>query len=126
MLSKFHYYTGLIFKGYTYGTGDAIVKGGRYDNLLGKFGKNASAVGFVFLVDDIMSALTMQHLIKDQETDMTWVVYSKDKLSEATKRIKELRKLNKSCSPIIKESGKTEDDYKKLAASKYVSNVEFI
>lgn len=126
MLSKFHYYTGLIFKAYTYGTGDAIVKGGRYDNLLGKFGKNASAVGFVFLVDDIMSALTMQHLIKDTETDITWVVYPEGKRQEATNRIKELRGQGKSCAPIIKADDKTEDDYKKLAADRYIKNVEFI
>ena len=34
MLSKYNYYTGIIFRAYTYGSGDAIVKGGRYDNLL--------------------------------------------------------------------------------------------
>ena len=31
LLSKFHYYTGIIFQAYTYGTGEPIVKGGRYD-----------------------------------------------------------------------------------------------
>ncbi|MFR3755581.1 MAG: ATP phosphoribosyltransferase regulatory subunit [Enterocloster sp.] len=30
MLSRYHYYTGIIFKAYTYGTGDYIVTGGRY------------------------------------------------------------------------------------------------
>ena len=34
LLSKFHYYTGIIFQAYTYGTGEPIVKGGRYDALL--------------------------------------------------------------------------------------------
>ena len=29
MLSKYNYYTGVIFKAYTYGLGDAVVKGGR-------------------------------------------------------------------------------------------------
>ena len=33
MVNHFDYYTGIIFRGYTYGTGDAIGKGGRYDNL---------------------------------------------------------------------------------------------
>ena len=37
MLSKYHYYTGVIFKAFSYGVGDAIVKGGRYDKLLGCF-----------------------------------------------------------------------------------------
>lgn len=60
MLSKYNYYTGVIFKAYTYGVGDAIVKGGRYDNLLKQFGKNAPAIGFVMVIDDILEALSRQ------------------------------------------------------------------
>ena len=46
MLSRFQYYTGIIFQAYTYGNGEPLVKGGRYDRLLNYFGKNAPAVGF--------------------------------------------------------------------------------
>ncbi len=60
MLSKYNYYTGVIFKAYTYGIGDALVKGGRYDNLLHQFGKEAPAIGFCVVVDDLMEALTRQ------------------------------------------------------------------
>ncbi len=60
LLSKYHYYTGIIFKAYSYGVGDAIVKGGRYDSLLHYFGKDAPAVGFAAVVDDIMEALDYQ------------------------------------------------------------------
>lgn len=60
MLSKYNYYTGIIFKGYTYGVGDAIVKGGRYDNLLRRFGKNAPAIGFMIVVDDLLAAMNRQ------------------------------------------------------------------
>ena len=38
IISKYHYYTGIIFAGYTFGTGEPIVKGGRYDKLLTYFG----------------------------------------------------------------------------------------
>lgn len=62
MLSKYNYYTGIIFKVYTYGIGDAIVKGGRYDNLLSHFGKKAPAVGFAAVVDDILEALSRQKI----------------------------------------------------------------
>ncbi len=60
MLSKYNYYTGVIFKVFTYGVGDAIAKGGRYDNLLGYFGKKAPAIGFVVIIDDLMLALNRQ------------------------------------------------------------------
>ncbi len=62
MLSNFNYYTGMIFKAYTYGVGDAIATGGRYDNLLEKFGKKAPAVGFMVNIDDLMSALSSQNI----------------------------------------------------------------
>ena len=60
MLSKYRYYTGMIFKAYTYGVGESIVKGGRYDKLLQQFGKDAPAVGFVMTVDSILEALSRQ------------------------------------------------------------------
>ena len=37
-----------------------VVKGGRYDNLLRKFGKNAAAIGFVIVIDDLLEALSRQ------------------------------------------------------------------
>ncbi len=46
MLSQYKYYTGVIFKAYTYGAGDTIVTGGRYDNLIKQFGKNSPSIGF--------------------------------------------------------------------------------
>lgn len=60
MLSKYHYYTGIIFKAYTYGVGAPIVKGGRYDTLLRQFGKEAPAIGFAMVVDDVLEAVQYQ------------------------------------------------------------------
>lgn len=60
LLSKYRYYTGIIFKGYTYGVGDAIAAGGRYDSLLSHFGKDAPAIGFAVMIDSLMEALRSQ------------------------------------------------------------------
>ena len=46
MSGSYGYYTGIIFRAYTYGTGDAVVRGGRYDHLLAKFGKDTPSIGF--------------------------------------------------------------------------------
>ena len=62
IISNYQYYTGIIFSGYTFGTGEAIVKGGRYDKLLSHFGKNAPAIGFVIVVDQVMAALSRQKI----------------------------------------------------------------
>lgn len=70
MLSKYQYYTGIIFKAYTYGTGDYIVTGGRYDKLLQQFGKDAPAVGFGIVADRLLMALSAQHIkLPVQKTD---------------------------------------------------------
>lgn len=62
MLSKYAYYTGVIFKAYTYGMGDYLVTGGRYDKLLVQFGKDTAAVGFAIVIDQLMTALNRQKI----------------------------------------------------------------
>lgn len=57
MLQSIDYYTGSIFKCYTHGVGFPICAGGRYDNLMGKFGKPKGAVGVAIGINRIMSAL---------------------------------------------------------------------
>ena len=73
LLSKYHYYTGVIFKGYTYGTGEAVATGGRYDNLLLHFGKEAAAIGFMIQIDAVMDDLTV--LIEENGGDKAASVF---------------------------------------------------
>lgn len=42
----FDYYTGLRFAGYARGLGDAVLRGGRYDTLVARYGRSVPAVGF--------------------------------------------------------------------------------
>lgn len=49
------YYNGIIFKGYINGVPDAVLSGGRYDNLLSKLGKKAGALGFAVYMDKLES-----------------------------------------------------------------------
>ena len=91
MLSKYHYYTGVIFKAYTYGVGDAIVKGGRYDTLLSRFGKPSSAIGAVIVVDDLLAALSGQKLSPVIERLNTLVLYHRDYAKEAIGMVRGLR-----------------------------------
>ncbi len=64
MLSKYRYYTGIIFRAITYGSGDAIASGGRYDNLVGQFGMDAPAIGMSITVDSLMNAIERQGIDK--------------------------------------------------------------
>lgn len=78
MLSKYNYYTGIIFRAYTNGTGDAVITGGRYDTLVSQFGKDAPAIGMAVLVDQLLTALSRQKLIPKLEPTNTLIVYKKE------------------------------------------------
>ncbi len=51
LVHKRNYYTGILFRGYVEGYGQPALSGGRYDALLGDFGRNAKAVGFAVNVE---------------------------------------------------------------------------
>ncbi len=57
MLQSIDYFTGTIFKCYTHGVGFPICAGGRYDNLVGHFGKKVGAVGAAFGINRLMTAI---------------------------------------------------------------------
>ena len=50
------YYTGTVYETVMLDHPEigSICSGGRYDNLLRKFGKNAAAIGFVIVIDDLL------------------------------------------------------------------------
>jgi len=54
---KLGYYTGAVFEVYAPGQGHAIGGGGRYDDLLGTFGRPLPAVGFALDVDALHTAM---------------------------------------------------------------------
>lgn len=91
MLSKYNYYTGIIFKGYTYGVGDAIVKGGRYDTLLGRFGKEAPAIGFMIAVDDLLLAMDRQKAVTAIPKKPVCIYYNEENFEEKLKEARTLR-----------------------------------
>lgn len=96
MLSKYQYYTGIIFKAYTYGIGEPIVKGGRYDSLLLHFGKDAPAVGFAAVVDDILEALSRQGKEISVTESKKELFYTDETYGQILQEAQELRKTGAS------------------------------
>ena len=91
--SNFKYYTGMIFKVYTYGVGESICKGGRYNSLLGKYGEEEPAVGCVFMIDNILQSLKKQRINVNIDKDTkTYIVYTDSKEAEAFEQAESLRK----------------------------------
>ena len=62
IVSHVDYYTGIVFKGYLSGVGQSVLKGGRYDGLLGEFGRPCPAVGFGVNCDDAANYLRKNDL----------------------------------------------------------------
>lgn len=123
MVSKYNYYTGVIFNAYTYQAGSAIAKGGRYDKLLEKFGKPAPATGFVVNIDDLVSALTRQKLCPEIENKNLLLVYS-GSFHEAISEAKKYRAEGYSTTLLKME--KSKENYTQFAEENNISKVIFI
>lgn len=96
MLSKYHYYTGIIFQAYTYGTGEPLVKGGRYNQLLKHFGKPAASIGFAIVVDNLMTALSRQNIPVQEGEKVMILTYKKEERAEAIAKAQSLRAQGKN------------------------------
>lgn len=111
MSGTYGYYTGIIFHGYTYGTGDAIVKGGRYDHLLEKFGKASPSIGFVIVVDELLNAFARQKLPIPYKNKNTFILYDANRQAEAIKLAKEFRANGKPTELVLKREDKKIEEY---------------
>lgn len=126
MSGTYGYYTGIIFRGYTFGTGDAIVKGGRYDHLLEKFGKESPSIGFALVIDELMKALTRQHVRITYSRKNTLILYDKGMERSAIELAKEFRDKFKNSELLRKEPEKTLDDYKRYGKEYYAGSLIYI
>lgn len=89
LLRGLGYYTGLVFECYVNGVGYPVCGGGRYDQLLAKFGYNCPATGFALTIDRIMEALDNQSSpYLDQIPDY---FITGDDMGEVARKAKELR-----------------------------------
>lgn len=126
MLSKYSYYTGIIFKAYTYGTGDYIVAGGRYDKLLEQFGKNAPAVGFAIEVDRLMSVLSRQKICTKTDDVDTMILYEESARAEAIRMAGELRAEKKSVQLLRKDSLHSFSEYLACASRQKIKSLIYL
>lgn len=56
ILRDFDYYTGIVFEGYVPGLGMPVCGGGRYNELLGRFGLSCPATGFAVGLERVLTA----------------------------------------------------------------------
>ena len=114
MLNQFDYYTGIIFRAYTHGTGDVIAAGGRYDTLVGQFGKQAPAIGIAVYSDQILTALQRQGLLEHPVADGNLIVYRKEAVKKAIELAGQLREEGKTAT-LLDGTQRTEEEVKTYA-----------
>ncbi|MGI6018121.1 MAG: ATP phosphoribosyltransferase regulatory subunit [Marvinbryantia sp.] len=114
MLSRYNYYTGIFFRGYTFGSGDAVVKGGRYDNLLGHFGKNAPSIGFVAVIDQLLAALSRQNISRVLPPRAQEICYTKSQQKTAIRLAKTIRERGGAAVLYLEPDEREADLQKKL------------
>lgn len=126
IVSDYQYYTGIVFSGYTYGTGDAIVKGGRYDDLLKQFGKNSPSIGFCIYIDNLLIAMERQKLEIGGVSLKQVVLYDNISSKAAIELAFKLRNDNINTELIRKSSKFTLEDYIEFERKNSVSRIYHI
>ncbi len=86
------YYTGIVFQGYLTGIGGSVLKGGRYDKLIGEFGRDCPAVGFGVNCDAVATYLCKQGEVEPIKTPDCIVYGEKGFVVEAMSYAEKLAK----------------------------------
>jgi len=90
IVSHADYYTGIVFKGYLSGVGQSVLKGGRYDCLLGEFGRPCPAIGFGVNCDDVAHYLRKNELAPEISSPDCIVFCEQGHSAEAVRLAKQL------------------------------------
>ena len=90
MVHRNEYYTGVIFRGYVEGSGDAVVSGGRYDTLLQQFGPALPATGFGVNVDALTKVMLDKGEVDPPMAPETLVYAQPGQEVAALKRVNDL------------------------------------
>ena len=86
------YYTGMLFEGYAAGMGYSLIGGGRYDNMMQRFGKPCPATGFALGIDRIALTLQRQGSLDVKGPETVLVAYAEGKTAEGITLACSLRK----------------------------------
>jgi len=124
--SSYNYYTGIVFKGYTYGTGEAIVTGGRYDKLFSQYGKDMAAIGFATNIDLLLMAMNRQQLAINCNTEKHLYIYENDVKKEAITIAGQMRSKGISVALIRKSSKKSNEEYIEYAKTNGFTKLSYI
>jgi ATP phosphoribosyltransferase regulatory subunit len=90
MIGNFDYYTGMIFEAYASDHGFPVCSGGRYDTLLGQFGRPAPATGFGLKMDRV---LEVSNLSPPNHQTKVLIQYDESRRADAMKEARRRRQI---------------------------------
>jgi ATP phosphoribosyltransferase regulatory subunit len=132
MLSKYSYYTGVFFRAITYGSGEPIAYGGRYDNLVKQFGLDVPAIGMSITVDYVLMGLERENILPEIEKNTTLLIFNEAASEKAIKKARELRSNGKDVKLIFDKTGErlqAVKEHEKLSENgqlnKFTNELEF-
>ena len=124
MLPGLDYYTGIIFRGFTYGIGFPILSGGRYDKLAETFGKKEAATGFSLGINLLITAMRRQNIVKECQGFDFFIAFDDSERKAALEKAAELRKSGNIVLTDV--AGLTVDEAMEYAVKNNYSNLIYI
>ena len=106
MCGKYAYYSGMIFKSDTFGGGEPVAKGGRYDRLMERFGRKLPAAGFAIGTDELMKALIRQKIQIPEEPEQIILLFDREQRKYAISLAKDFRGKGKRVELLEREEKK--------------------
>ncbi|MGE5629260.1 MAG: ATP phosphoribosyltransferase regulatory subunit [Solirubrobacterales bacterium] len=97
MVKHMDYYSGIIFRAFSHGSGGYILSGGRYDDLINKFGRDLPAIGFAIDIDSLISALQNLGQIKPDMSKHLVLYYTEELYQNASSLAETFRKSGFIC-----------------------------
>jgi ATP phosphoribosyltransferase regulatory subunit len=98
IVNDMNYYSGIIFRGFIDGIPTGILSGGRYDNLMLRFGKKSGAIGFAVYLDLLERFETVSRpydvdilLLYDDTADTEALARAVRELTESGKSVRALK-----------------------------------
>ena len=113
------YYTGITFEAFTRGVGEPVAGGGRYDDLIGRFGRDFPAVGVALNMDAILLAQERQG--KVPAVRLPHVVVSAPAELEPFRLVQEARR--RGAQVEVDVIGRSEEDLRRYAREKGIPRV---
>jgi len=124
MVQSMNYYTGIVFRGFTYDVGFPVLSGGRYDNLISKFGKDCPATGFSLGVNMVLTALERRRKLPEEPAGGYFILYRREGRKKAFSITNKLK--NDNIKTEIDISGMDIEMAKTYAKSKGLDKIIFV